>query len=524
MSDDSTLTLETGWESSAASAEVMLTGIVYCWWLMIGGVFEILFGGIYLGSAEEAAIHASTPDLQLFYVLMGIWMVMLGFGILRLERWVYWGALLMTLGLAALSVDEVVRRVNGTTVSNETVFFAGLNVVFCLYNIYFLLFLPETRKAMHFRLFRGSPFSPGMALCGTVLVTPALVVTLLVNHINKHLSSPVLILLYLVASILMIVMSVMALKLKRWVWWGSWAWAAILTWLSIDVIIRQTTATHVDTQGIIFSAVNFLVVATVIYYLLLDDVRGAVFRDRPKQTLFSPPTLIGGLLLSVLALAIYLLAGDLGQLPVTYSVFGMVMGVVVGLLPGADPTNRLLGFTVGLLLAFASFVVRGGLLPYTKLSAAIIVTLMLLIITGITALVRSRTWFVAMLLGAGTMYGLAEPLFQAAPSGYLAAAGLAFVGILLGFGVGYAVSSFLQLELVPYTATEADPGISSQTVGLSAPSGKAGRDDEHPRATDGSSATGKAGHDDKQGKARTGSSGTSGQARDDDTQEKGSAR
>jgi len=168
-------------------------------------------------------------------------------------------------------------------------------------------------------------------------------------------------------------------------------------------------------------------------------------------------------------------------------------------------------------------VVRGGLLPYTKLSAAIIVTLMLLIITGITALVRSRTWFVAMLLGAGTMYGLAEPLFQAAPSGYLAAAGLAFVGILLGFGVGYAVSSFLQLELVPYTATEADPGISSQTVGLSAPSGKAGRDDEHPRATDGSSATGKAGHDDKQGKATTGSSATSGKARDDETREKGSA-
>jgi len=178
-------------------------------------------------------------------------------------------------------------------------------------------------------------------------------------------------------------------------------------------------------------------------------------------------------------------------------------------------------------------VVRGGLLPYTKLSAAIIVTLMLLIITGITALVRSRTWFVAMLLGAGTMYGLAEPLFQAAPSGYLAAAGLALVGILLGFGVGYAVSSFLQLELVP-TATEArsDPALASQAPASGTTSGRAGHDDKHAKATTdkqaearaGSSATGKAGHDDKQGKARTGSSGTSGQARDDDTQEKGSAR
>src|SRR5208283_2397755 len=215
----------------------------------------------------------------------------------------------------------------------------------------------------------------------------------------------------------------MGLKLKRWVWWGCWGWVIVLTWLSIDVIIRQATATHVESEAIIFSAVNFLVVFAAVHYLLMDDMREAVFRDHPKQTLFSPPTLIGGLLLSVLALAIYLLPDDLGQLPVTYSVFGMVMGVVVALLPGADPTNRLMAFVVGLLLAFASFVARGGLLPYTKLSAAIVVTLMLLIITGITALIRNRTWFVAMLLGVGTMYGLVEPLFQAAPSGYLAAAG-----------------------------------------------------------------------------------------------------
>jgi hypothetical protein len=533
MSDDGTLTYETGWDPSAGSPAVLLTGVTYCWWLMIGGVFEILFGGIYLGG-EEAKFHVSAPELNLIYVLTGVFMLALSLGILRLQRWVWWGAWLMALVLIGLSVDEIVRRINGTPLTNETVFFSALALIFCAYTVYFLS-AAGSRDALHYRLFKGSPFSPGMALCAIALATPTLAVTLFVNHINKHLNTPVLLLVYLLGFVLMIVMAFMGLKLKRWVWWGCWGWAIVLTWLSIDVIIRQATATHVESEAIIFSAVNFLVVAVVVYYLVLDDVREAVFRDRPKQTIFSPPTLIGGLLLSVLALAIYLLSDDLGQLPVTYSVFGMVMGVVVALLPGADPTNRLMGFVVGLLLAFASFVVRGGLLPYTKLSAAIVVTLMLLIITGITALIRSRTWFVAMLLGAGTMYGLVEPLFQAAPSGYLAAAGLAFAGILLGFGVGYAVSGFLQLELVPYATGEAgsSPALASQSTGSGTTSGSASHDDQHAKATTGPGATsGKAGHDAKREKATSNKPAgatndpatTSDKSGHDDTPEKGSTR
>jgi hypothetical protein len=131
-------------------------------------------------------------------------------------------------------------------------------------------------------------------------------------------------------------------------------------------------------------------------------------------------------------------------------VFGLVMGTIVGLLPGADVANRISAYFAGLLLAFASYVARGGLLPYTKAASGLVVLLMLLVVTGITAVVRRRAWFVLLLLGVGTMYGLVEPLFQAAPAGYLAAAGLAFVGILLGFFLGFTVSSLLELELVPY--------------------------------------------------------------------------
>jgi hypothetical protein len=156
-----------------------------------------------------------------------------------------------------------------------------------------------------------------------------------------------------------------------------------------------------------------------------------------------------------------LLQGDLGAPAISYTVFGMVMGTIVGLLPGADPANRISGYFAGLLLAFASYVARGGLLPYTKASSGFVVLLMLVVVTVITAVVRSRAWFVLLLLGVGTMYGLVELQFQAAPSAYLASAGLAFVGILLGFGVGFTVSSLLELELVPY---KSNPAFASQTT------------------------------------------------------------
>jgi hypothetical protein len=163
----------------------------------------------------------------------------------------------------------------------------------------------------------------------------------------------------------------------------------------------------------------------------------------------------------VSSLAIYLLEGSLGTPAISYAVFGLVMGTIVGLVPGADVANRLIGYFAGLLLAFASYVARGGLLPYTKVSSGVVVFLMFVVVTGITAVVRSRAWFVLMLLGVGTMYGLVELQFQAAPSAYLASAGLAFVGILLGFGVGFSVSSLLELELVPY---KSKPALASQTT------------------------------------------------------------
>jgi hypothetical protein len=261
------------------------------------------------------------------------------------------------------------------------------------------------------------------------------------------------------------VMAFMAIRLQKWVWWADFTWALILTGLSLYVIAHQLDrlirGTSVDTQGLIAGGVNLVFVIVAVYYLFLGEVRKVTFGAHQKQPLFSPRTLLGGLSLAVFALAIYLLEGSLGAPAISYTVFGLVMGTIVGLVPGADVANRISGYFTGLLLAFASYVARGGLLPYTKTSSGLVVLLMLVVVTGITAVVRSRAWFVLMLLGVGTLYGLVELQFQAAPAAYLASAGLAFVGILLGFGVGFTVSSLLELELVPY---KSNPSLASQST------------------------------------------------------------
>jgi hypothetical protein len=463
MADLDPVTYEAGWDSTAGVKAALLSAMVYVWWLFIGGPFEILFGGMYLGTPQETQIHVSNAWFSLISVVIGVAMVLMGFGILRLERWAYWAAWPLSLALLGLSVVEVVRWATGTPITAETAFFAALNVLFCLYNVYFLL-QPDLRNEAHFGIFKGSPTSPGMALCGIALATPALAVTLFVNHVDKHLGDPPLLLVYLLGIVLVIVMGFMALREQKWVWWADSAWVLILVGLSIYFIVHQLTkpnGSSLDTQGLIFSGVNLVFAAIAAYYLLQGDVRTAILGAHRRQPLFSPRTLIGGLSLAVLALTIYLLEGYLGTPAISYTVFGLVMGTIVGLLPGADPANRISGYFAGLLLAFASYVARGGLLPYTKASAGLVVLLMLLVITGITAVVRSRAWFVLMLLGAGTMYGLVELQFQAAPTAYLASAGLAFVGILLGFGVGFTVSSLLELELVPY---KPNPALLAQTT------------------------------------------------------------
>src|SRR5271169_6852557 len=426
---------------------MLLTFMTYFWGASLGGVCQILFGGYFLGSKQAGDFHLSSPWLQLIYVLVGLLMIEIALGILRLEAWVYWACWLFEVVLTPVLIIEIVRWATGAPVTLEVGVFACLDLLFIALNLMFLL-QHGVRQTMRHPVFRGEEYSPPLVVFVVVLAVPALSISILTNYVDKHLSSPALALVYVLTFALMILMAYGALWRQAWTWFMAWAWTAALTSLSVDVIVRRVNGSGISVQALIASIVSVVFVVSVVYYLLLLDVRRTYIHARSKNPLFSSAVLIGGLVLAVFAGVIYLLPDQLGTPAIAYTVFGLAIGAVVGMLPDADPVARLMGFTLGLLLAFASYVVRGGFLPYTKWWSAGVVVLLLAIITGIAVLFRSITWFASMLLGAGILYGVVELQFQAAPSAYLASLALAFLSILFSFGLGYMVTTVLGVKLV----------------------------------------------------------------------------
>jgi hypothetical protein len=455
----------------AGEQVLLLSFMGYFWWMALGGMGEILLGGIYFGTEQQSHLTLlNAAEYQLFYVVMGIFMLEMGLGILRLERWVYWAAWPFAFVIGGVAVDEIVKWASGGHFTLETIIFVFMNLFFALYGIYFAL-QPGVRREFRYTPFQRGSFSPPLVLFVVVLALPALAVNLEVHYVDKHLSTPALALAYLLTFALMIVMAYGALRLQAWTWVVAWAWAAVVVALCVDVIVRWETDGNISDEGLIASIVVILFVASAVYYLLRSDTRRAFFHAHAKKAMFSPPMLIGGLLLAVFAAGAYLLQDDFGTAAIAYTVLGLAVGVIVGMLPDADPVARLMGFMLGALLAFASYVVRGGFLPYTKLWSAVVVVLLLAIITGITALFRSSTWFVSMLLGAGILYGAVELQFQLAPSAYLASAGVAFVSILFSFGLGYMVSVLLGLKPVAPSRADVAPSDAAFTAQPAGPAG-----------------------------------------------------
>jgi hypothetical protein len=449
-------------KDAGQQSNILLSFMGYFWWLILGGMGQILFGGMYLGSKQAAQLSLSNASLQLIYVLSGILMVELALGLLKLRYWVFYGAILLSIVLLGISITELVHWISGRPVTVETGCFTILTIVLMLYNFVFLLQPGVAKTLRESRSLRKGQFSPDLVILCVILTLPALAGALLVNWVNPHLSDLNLAFVYFGGGVLLIFMAYGALAKQAWSWVVSWVWVAILASLAVDVIVKRATGDAVNTQGLISSIACLLFMASAVYYLLRSDVRAAYIHWRPQNPLFSPLFLIAGVALAVFALVLYLIPGVVGTQAVSYTVAGLAIGVVVGMLPNADPITKVMGFTLGLFLADTTYLVRGGLLPYTKASSVVVVPLMLLVITGITALFRSTAWFVSMLLGAGTLYALVEIEFQAAPSAYLVTSSLALLSILLSFGIGYMVSVLLGLTLTPPSAAAADSDAQTQ--------------------------------------------------------------
>ena len=461
----------------------LLSIMSYFWWMTLAATGQILFGGLYLGSAQQTDIHLPTAWLQVFYVLSGLLFAALAQGILRLERWVVWVAPFAAAGLIAISVYELVRWIAGTPIAVYTGIMAILCILFGLLGLYVSL-SKSTRQLAFNGVFESGWFSPHLTMFGVVLVVPALTLTVLTHYVDNHLSTQVLALVYVLSFALMILMAYAALKLQTWVWVAAWAWSAALTVMSVDAIYREAFGSGGSVEGLIVGIAGILLVANVVYYFVRADMRKAFLHGLRGEGLFAPRLLFLGLVLGVFALVIYLLPGWFGSLAIAYSVPGLAVGTVVALLPEVNPVTQLMGFIMGLLLAFASYVVRGAFLPYTNWSSALVVLLLFAAIVGVTAILRSRAWFVSMLLGAGLLYAVSELPFRVAPSAYVVSA-VAMMAILFGFGMGYLATTVLGLEVLTAPEPTTAPSETVPVAGVAPAAAQTRGDGSEAGGTDG---------------------------------------
>ena len=174
--------------------------------------------------------------------------------------------------------------------------------------------------------------------------------------------------------------------------------------------------------------------------------RHETWADRLKEG-FSGTTFFVGLIIAGLALLLYAGVGLIGTLTAAYAAFGLALGVTVAVLPGASPLGTLVSFLAGGGVAFLSFVVRGTLLPDTTAVTATVIFLTLVVIAIAAAVTRNPTCLVAMLLGAGAVFGVSEVAFSASPLASVGTTGATVVALPLSLGLGFAVPQLFGLTL-----------------------------------------------------------------------------
>ena len=149
-------------------------------------------------------------------------------------------------------------------------------------------------------------------------------------------------------------------------------------------------------------------------------------------------TLLTGALLAVAgALAVYV--GAWLNLGLRSSIYGAALGAVLGLVANHSVLGRLAAFLGGVVFAWLGYAVRAQFLPDSTSGQVIALVVVVVLITGMTALSFGRLPMWAGLLGGAALIGAYEELYSAAPYNFLSESVVAVSGLLVPVGFGFLV-------------------------------------------------------------------------------------
>lgn len=137
------------------------------------------------------------------------------------------------------------------------------------------------------------------------------------------------------------------------------------------------------------------------------------------------------------------------------ALLGVTLGGVIGLVPDRTLAQRLAGFAVGFVLAWAGYAVRAGVLPDIAASRAIVAFAVIAIAMLIVVASGSRIPLWSTLVGAAALVGAYEKTYVDFPSLFTTDSPTAATTILLAFAMGVLGSILLGEEIMTNRREEA---------------------------------------------------------------------
>jgi hypothetical protein len=160
-------------------------------------------------------------------------------------------------------------------------------------------------------------------------------------------------------------------------------------------------------------------------------------------------SVIAGLLLAVATGALILLSDPLNLDVEHYSLMGILLGAVLGLMSDRPVWERMAGFGIGLVTAWVAYGVRAGFLPDSAGGRAVAAAALIAFLVLVVFLGGGRLHIAPMLLGAAAMAGAYEITFTEAPPRFVEESSVALTGVLLAAAIGFAITVVTSTWLGP---------------------------------------------------------------------------
>lgn len=148
----------------------------------------------------------------------------------------------------------------------------------------------------------------------------------------------------------------------------------------------------------------------------------------------------------------HLLGLDLDQV----ALLGVTLGGVIGLVPDRTLGQRIAGFAIGFVLAWAGYAVRAGMLPDIAAARALVVFGVIAVAMLIVVATGSRIPLWSTLVGAAAMVGAYEQTYAASPSLFVTDSPTAATTVLFAVAMGVLGSVLLGEEVVEAREAEVE--------------------------------------------------------------------